>query len=559
MGSGEGGGGGGGNYVADPLSIITGLVDFFENPTLQNPFQWFITQAEGLPAYVKTAETGQRLAHSHSPLVIALGIHFYNLAITGHYLSSTPDLTNYFGPAMKYTTSCLYGYEPTPVNPYMQAVVFSGAPISTFDNHYFASNPPQPELLTQVQFEQINPGHIFPTGFYNRLQKVWSRLYPTFGQPPPPTPPPPPPTPITLPPYQGPPPDDGSQDELSQIGQCLCSGLNWIIQFIQTVAQQPQSDCCNQLVAALTGINSSLGSIFTQLSALPSPAPPPDFTPLVTELTCLCTAAQNYPAFVRDMVVYLGAQMAAVAKTIVPPIDLTPISDPLNKSNAMWDVPQALLDQLAADGAIPKRYSGLLQGIAWADVKTFSDLIEFVAPYLGVFIKAASGDPDIDAAHKKWIAETHTKVGATVAVLRDVLYLPANATTDNLKAMFVAFLKKEDSAIAPILEPLVQSIVTLLTPGTGATTSLGNIGVKPGDAISAATGVAMTANIASWLLSYAGVDEGETLTKFVDLIAAAVGYEEIRDVLVGPYIRHGIAAVADMNARSLFRQHLPQG
>src|SRR5262245_5139577 len=80
----------------------------------------------GLPDYVKTAQTGQRLAQSKIPLVSALGMHFINLAKQDRILSNTADIHQYFGPAMKFTTSCLYQYEPTPINDAMQNVVFKG-------------------------------------------------------------------------------------------------------------------------------------------------------------------------------------------------------------------------------------------------------------------------------------------------------------------------------------------------------------------------------------------------------------------------------------------------
>jgi len=73
-----------------------------------DPMSLIIGALTGLPDYVKTAQTGQRLANSKIPLVSALGMHFENLAKNGHILSRTSDITSYFGPSMKFTTSCLY-------------------------------------------------------------------------------------------------------------------------------------------------------------------------------------------------------------------------------------------------------------------------------------------------------------------------------------------------------------------------------------------------------------------------------------------------------------------
>src|SRR5262249_46179411 len=118
---------------------------------------------------------------------------------------------------------------------------------------------------------------------------------------------------IVLPPFEGPPPDDGSQDELSQVGQCLCSGLNWIIAFIQQVAQQQPDPCCNNLIASIQNLSVNLLAVFNQL-AQPEPVEqPPDFSGIVAELQCICAQMQAAPSFALGWVSYLGNQLAAIA------------------------------------------------------------------------------------------------------------------------------------------------------------------------------------------------------------------------------------------------------
>src|SRR5262249_57719305 len=105
-----------------------------------DPLAMLFGAFSGLPQDVKTKETGQRLANSRLPIVSALGMHFINLAKNGHYLSVDSDLKQFFGPSMKFTTSCLYGYEPTPINQAMQDVVFKGYHVLEIKNHYAKSN-----------------------------------------------------------------------------------------------------------------------------------------------------------------------------------------------------------------------------------------------------------------------------------------------------------------------------------------------------------------------------------------------------------------------------------
>ena len=325
------------------------------------------------------------------------------------------------------------------------------------------------------------------------------------------------------------------------------------------MAQQPKDECCNQLVAALTAINTSLGSIFTQLSALPSPAPPPDFTPLVNELTCLCTAAQNYPAFVRDMVVYLGAQMAAIAKTIVPPIDFTPIVDELKIANTRTDIPENVLAVLREKLNLPPELNGLLQGLSsdWYDAIIAA--LNWWNPS-GPLDKWVAGDSSLKSAAAdkaiNWIRQT-------LAELMNALGpLFASIGPDLLKALQVGtggFLKAEDAVFEPIVKTLVDQIAALLKPVSGGATSLGNIGVSLDQPVAVATGTAFTSALLGWIASYAGIDAGEPLAHIAELVAGAVGFEQLTDVVIGPLVQHGIKAVAEMQARSLFRQHLPGG
>src|SRR5262245_61123104 len=175
MGSGGGSEGGGGglqwvnvNYALLQLRAV--LMSAFG----LDPNAIFIWDAfKGLPSFVKTMETGQRLVQSHIPAVSVLGLHFCNLAKNGHILSNDADLKQYFGPSMKFTTSCLFQYEPTPINKAMQDVVFGGEPVTEIAKAYLASNPPWPKLLNKDQFLAINPNHIFPEGYYKHLLNIW--------------------------------------------------------------------------------------------------------------------------------------------------------------------------------------------------------------------------------------------------------------------------------------------------------------------------------------------------------------------------------------------------
>ena len=124
-----------------------------------------------------------------------------------------------------------------------------------------------------------------------------------------------------------------------------------------------------------------------------------------------------------------------------------------------------------------------------------------------------------------------------------------------LKSIITKWLSGNDAIVRPLLAPLISAVQAQLKPA-GAT-SLGNIGVNPDTPVQTSFGVAINATIASALLSYFGLDIGESVTHIAELISAGVGFEGLRDVTLGPLIHNGIAKVADMQAKSLFRQDGP--
>jgi len=69
--------------------------------------------------------------------------------------------------------------------------------------------------------------------------------------------------------------------------------------------------------------------------------------------------------------------------------------------------------------------------------------------------------------------------------------------------------------------------------------------------------VAMTAGIASYLMSFLGLDAGEPLAHIAELVAGAIGFDQLREVQIGPLIRNGIGKLADMQAKAKFKQEIP--
>jgi hypothetical protein len=259
------------------------------------------------------------------------------------------------------------------------------------------------------------------------------------------------------------------------------------------------------------------------------------------------------------MVVYLGAQMAAVAKTIVPPIDLTPISDAIKAQTASEDIPPPLVEQLKTDLRIPAQYQQFLQGTPWAWLNNIIDALAGMTDPSEINELLGKKTADLLPGTRTvndWLRGIITEfIKAAPALLKDA----ASQVQEALQFAISNFLKAEAGVFEPPVKAAVDAIEAMLKPAGGVTPVLGNIGVDPDQAISATTGATLTMHFVGYLLSFAGIDGGESLTKIMDVVAAAVGFEELRDVVIGPYIRHGVAAITDMQARSFFRQHLPKG
>jgi hypothetical protein len=129
------------------------------------------------------------------------------------------------------------------------------------------------------------------------------------------------------------------------------------------------------------------------------------------------------------------------------------------------------------------------------------------------------------------------------------------AGPNQLKAALNKFLNGADSVVLPVLQPLIATVVGQLAPA-GATT-LGTIGISPDKPVASAVSVALSAGVTAWLVSFLGIDAGEPLAHIAELMAAAIGFEELRDVQIAPLVNEGLAKVATMQARAKFQQELP--
>lgn len=336
-------------------------------------------------------------------------------------------------------------------------------------------------------------------------------------------------------------------DELNDCCNLSATYLYYVATAIQSLATQFAANttnpnapaitaCCTQLTAqieavaaAITGLPSALG-----LGVGSGPAPV-DLSLIVAALNALDTDLKQGNANAFAGAAEISSNVADVAKAIAnaPAPDLSGIAKSLAQSADELDVHQATFDDLIAKGFIAPSDAQFFQGLGHSDSffhKWYTDHRDLIRGLVG----GAAG-LDIDTGSytiPKWI---------------DIV--------TQITTFTKAYISGSDNILAPILKPLIAGIEASLTP-TGGTT-IGNIGVDVDGPVTTATSIAFTATIASTILSYFGIDIGESVTRIAELVAGAIGLEQLRDVQIGPLVREGIAKVATMQAKAIFRQDAP--
>lgn len=344
-----------------------------------------------------------------------------------------------------------------------------------------------------------------------------------------------------------PPGETQGGDELNDCCNLSATYLYYVATAIQNLATQygtnsggqnstAVSACCTKLTAQLQAIAGAIAGLPSALGLGVGSGPAP------VDLSLIVAALANLDADLKagNANTYAGAAeissaIANVGSAIAsaPPTDTTPLVNALTKLTAMFDIQQSTIDDLAAKGYIAPGDVQFYQGLPGVDGFFHKAYTEFHDLVRGMVMGGAGIDPDTGdtglATNTQFLTWLTKLIGTT--------------------------LKAEDAIVSPVLDPLIAAITKQLTPAGG--TTYGNVGVDPDVPVKTSFGVAITATFLSALLSYFGIDLGEPVTRIAELIGAAIGIEELKDVTLGPLIREGIAKQATHNAKSIFRQDAP--
>lgn len=349
-----------------------------------------------------------------------------------------------------------------------------------------------------------------------------------------PIPPPPPPPPP--PPGGQPGPGPGPDPEGDEVTNDLCAQLqgytNQLLCAIagMTPGTAPSSDCCDAVVTAI-------GDITAQLSKLIGTLPvAPDLTSIVTALNAVATAVSSRaPAVVNVDTTPIADALAPLAKAIAssPATDVSGIVAQLVKMVDQGDVDQATIDAMVAAGLLNAGDGQTLQGIKW------SDAISYI----------------IGAAPVRAVEHAIKAVGADAAAIGSEAAAAIGAGATWVEQKVAAGLTLERNVVLDVLKPILESVLSSVTPAS--TPAIGQAGVDGDQVLADVATVMLNMKLLAMLLALLREGAGEQLSKIAEKVLALIGFEELREVQLGPLIRNGLAKVADMNAKALFQQDIP--
>jgi hypothetical protein len=348
------------------------------------------------------------------------------------------------------------------------------------------------------------------------------------------------PIPIPIPPGNG-----GEGDALQQ---CCAASVTLLTTIAAELAAweakqgggDTSSKCCASVVAAI-------GAVATQITAIPiairlaaasgagSGSQPVDLSGVIAALAALGTALAAYPAVWTAIGAAIATQLGGIATAISSQqgTDVSAIVTKLGEIFTTIDTPVAMYQALADAGYLDPSYLEYFGQGATAPAAVYKSVV-------------ADWDA-IRARVKYWLGYDIGPPGAAPTA-------PA-AGPPTLTTQLTKYLTATDSVILPVLTPLLATVKGQLKPAT--VPAIGSAGVDSDAPVASALSVSLTAGLAGWLLSYAGIDAGEPLAHIAELVAGAIGFEELRDVQIRPLVTHGIGRVAEMSARAAFQQDLP--
>lgn len=354
-------------------------------------------------------------------------------------------------------------------------------------------------------------------------------------QPPPPTCPHPGPEPVPIPPGE---PTDG-QDDVTMCCAQTAAALTAIATSIQQLGDNPDDDCCKNVVIAIGGVATALGNITNLLSSPAAPPAPVDLSAVVQSVNNLVAAVNAYIPLERAATADLVAALEDIKRAIASsssssaPTDVSGIVAALQAIFKTLDPPIGVYQQLAADGFITTEDLQLVGSG------------EFGSGLMVLFRKYAW-------TAYLWLTKT---VGLTWTGTHFEISDPYNAIPRIMEDAVNKVLTAGSVPLLPFVKGVVDGVVAQLLPT--APVGIANINVDPDALLAKTLTPAMVINAVAISASFLGWDLSEQLREYVDWVSELAGLAEFHELKVGALLQEGPIKVAHMKARQIYRQNVP--
>lgn len=371
----------------------------------------------------------------------------------------------------------------------------------------------------------------------------------------------------TQPPPTGPPPLPGSDilvtrdgDELGDIGATLSFELTEIYNQLLLMGTElggKNTECCKNLVLAIGTITAELNAI-AKCVCTPGTTPTPiDLTPIVTELAAIVSAIATIAPGPAIDLAPLVAAVNTISATLAsaPATDVSGIVTQLKQTNAMMDVPQAIIDAVAQVGLVNPQDAQLAGGGPWAWINTLlhDEWRKLNHPATPDEVNAAKADPVFGPFVSAKLA------GTPMPAFKEVLKMSPSVLGEIAglgieKAMEVAY---------PIGKTLYGPMIAdMLKVHQSLVSNFKN--VQPGGETTEATALlteALTFGVAAHWAALLGekIVPGKHMgvTAIAALLAELAGFKEISQGLIDAEVEAAVATPHRYAMNAITRSHLP--
>lgn len=320
------------------------------------------------------------------------------------------------------------------------------------------------------------------------------------------------------------------QYQLSQLGTGLAGGGGG------GTGTNPDPVTCTQLTGLILTVNTFLGAIAQAIAgAAAGGGAPVDLSHIIASLAQMALALQSYPPIWNAIADALGAKLDNIATAAGKGTDVSGIVKQLETIAGQGDVDQPIFQALQQQGLLTPADLQTLQGIKWSDAISY---ITSSAPFRTFMKGLAVMGTDAESI-ASWLKATLTPAGNWA----------------EKKIVGAAVLER--NAIQDVIEPILQTVTGALKPADGFRPTLGVINVNPDTVLADVTAVGINLFIMCAIVGLVSEGAGERLAEISEVATGVLGFEELKEVQIGPLVEHGIAAIAEMQAKATFQQELP--